>query len=137
MNNPATAASTPVTSPAAPAAAKQLRHLSYTHEAMIDLILAEPTVTTTELAALFCFSPNWVSRVLASDSFQARLGERKAALIDPSIRRRLDERFRAVAVQSTQLLQDRLDSEEGAGLALDALGVATTAMRAVRKSAGV
>jgi hypothetical protein len=100
---------------------------------MIDLILAEPSVKSGELAALFGYSAAWVSRILASDSFQARLAARKAALIDPSITRRLDERFRAIAVQSTEVLQQRLDAEEGAALALDALSVATSAMRAVRR----
>ena len=106
--------------------------LPYTHEAMIDLILAEPSVTSKELATLFGYSAAWVSRILASDSFQARLAARKAALIDPSITRRLDERFRAIAVQSTEVLQQRLDAEESASLAMDALAVATSAMRAVR-----
>ena len=109
--------------------------LPYTHEAMIDLILAEPSVTSKELAALFGYSSPWVSRILASDSFQARIAERKAALIDPSITRRIDERFRAIAVQSTEVLQQRLDAEEGAALALDALSVATSAMRAVGRAA--
>ena len=107
--------------------------LTYTHEAMIDLILAEPTVKPAELAALFNLSPNWISRILVADSFQARLAERKAALIDPSITRSLNDRFRALAVQSTQVLQERMESEEGAALALDALGVATTAMRVVAR----
>ena len=109
--------------------------ITYTHEAMIDLILAEPTVKPAELAALFGYSEGWISRILGSDSFQSRIAERKAALIDPSISRRLDERFRAIAVQSTQVLQERLDSEEGAALALDALAVATSAMRVARKPA--
>lgn len=116
------------------AAAVVAAPLSYTHEAMIDLILAEPTVKPSELALLFGYSAGWISRVISSDSFQARIAERKAALIDPSITRRIDQRFKALAVQSTQVLQERLDSEEGAALALDALAVATTAMRVVAKN---
>ena len=126
-----TAAPATTVAPATPAT--PATPLPYTHEAMIDLILAEPSVTSKELATLFGYSAAWVSRILASDSFQARLAARKAALIDPSITRRLDERFRAIAVQSTEVLQQRLDAEEGAALALDALAVATSAMRAVRR----
>jgi hypothetical protein len=114
-------------------AATKPGRLSYTHEAMIDLILAEPSVKPAELAEIFGYSAGWISRVVASDSFQSRIAERKAALIDPSIARRIDQRFRAIAVQSTQVLQERLDAEEGAALALDALAVATTAMRVVSK----
>lgn len=123
------ASSTDVTS-AKPASAVRL---TYTHEAMIDLILSEPTVKPAELAVLFGYSEGWISRILSSDSFQSRIAERKAALIDPSITRALSERFRAVAMQSTQVLQERMDAEEGAALALDALAVATSAMRATRK----
>lgn len=109
--------------------------LTYTHEAMIDLILREPSVRPGELATLFERSPGWISRILNSDSFQARLAERKSALVDPSITRALNNRFRSLAIQSTQVLQERLDAEEGASLALDALSVATSAMRVSSKAA--
>ena len=102
--------------------------LSYTHEAMVDLILQEPTVTTKELAEVFDLTPGWVSRVVASDSFQARIAERKAQLIDPVITHSLRERVQGVAVQSIAIIQEKLAAEESAAYALEALGVAAPAL---------
>lgn len=104
-----------------------LKRLNYTHEAMVDLILTEPTVTPGELAQIFNRSRGWISRILASDSFQARIAERKAQLIDPMVAATLDERLRGVAIQSIDLIQEKLTTEESAAYALEALGLATGA----------
>lgn len=103
---------------------KQLAKLSYTHDAMIDLIIAEPTVKPGELAQLFGYTPGWVSRILASDSFQARLAERKSALTDPLVAQSLNERLRGVAIQAVTIVSEKLAAEESASYALDALGLA-------------
>ena len=100
--------------------------MNYTHEAMVDLILQEPTVTTKELAAVFDLSEGWVSRVINSDSFQARIAERKAQLIDPHIKRALDDRVSSVAIKAITTIDEKLSTEEaGAQYALEALGIAT------------
>jgi len=110
-----------------------LKKLTYTHEAMIDLILQEPTVSYKELAEIFGFSEGWIQRVVGSDAFKARLSERKAALIDPVIARSLNERLRGVTVKAIDLISEKLASEEaGAAYALDALGIATSAISKVR-----
>lgn len=102
--------------------------LNYTHEAMIDLILQEPTVTTRELAEVFGLTPGWIARVISSDSFQARMAERKAQVIDPVIAHTLRERVQGVAAQSIAIIQEKLASEESASYALEALGVAAIAL---------
>jgi hypothetical protein len=99
--------------------------VSYTHDAMIDLIMQDPTVTTAELAQVFGYSPAWVSRILASDSFQSRLAQRKSALIDPIVARSLNDRLRAVAVRSMDVIEERLAAEPSAQYAIDALELAT------------
>jgi hypothetical protein len=113
-----------------------IKAVSYTHEAMIDLILTEPTVTAVELGQVFNYSAGWVSRVIASDAFQARLAERKAQLIDPMVAASLDERLRGVAIHSMSIIQDKLanSSEESAQFAMDALGLATVAMGQQKRS---
>lgn len=99
--------------------------LKYTHEAMIDLIIQDPTVTSGELAELFGFSSAWVARVLSSDSFQARLAERKSILVDPAISQTLNERLRTVAIKSLDVVSAKLDStEQSADYAIEALGLA-------------
>jgi len=123
--------STTVTAPKQPP--QRITTVGYTHEAMIDLIIAEPTVQTRELAEVFGYSPGWISRILASDAFQARLAERKSQLIDPVVAATLDERLRGVAIHSITLIQEKLTAEESASYAIDALGLATTAMGIARK----
>lgn len=103
--------------------------LSYTHDAMVDLIIQAPTVTHAELAELFGYSAGWIQRVCGSDAFQARLAERKAQLIDPHVARSLNERLRGVAIKAIDIIDGNLSKEEaGAGYALEALGVATSGM---------
>ena len=82
--------------------------VSYTHDAMIDMIVADPTVHQNDLARYFGFSPSWVSTVKNSDAFQARLAERRGELIDPVVVASIDERFRALADASLDLLLERV-----------------------------
>lgn len=109
------------------AVTKELK-LTYTHEGMIDFILQEPSVRICELAEIFDRSAGWVSRVLASDSFKARMAQRRKDLIDPIVAQSLNERLGAVVVQATELLNDKLDKEESGALAMDALAVASKMM---------
>jgi hypothetical protein len=102
--------------------------ITYTHDAMVDLILQEPTVTNKELGELFGYSPGWVARVIASDAFVSRIAERKAQLIDPQITQSLNERLRGVAIHAVDIISQKLDAEQSAGYAIDALGLATKAM---------
>lgn len=103
----------------------ELKKVGYSHDAMIDLIMQDPTVTSKELAALFNYSPAWVSRILASDSFQSRLAQRKSALMDPIIARSLNDRLRAVAIRSMDVIEERLAAEPSAAYAMEALELAT------------
>ena len=107
---------------------KQVAKLTYTHEAMVDLILQEPTVTPEELGELFGFSTNWVRSILKSDSFQVRLEDRRAALVDPTLQKVLNNRLREVAIKSVDILNQRLTANQSAELALEALGIASNAL---------
>ena len=102
--------------------------VTYTHDAMIDVILQEPTVTTKELSELFGYSPAWVSRILASDAFQARLADRKSALVDPVIAQSVNTRMKAVVIQATDIVREKLDAEASASYAIEALGLASKAL---------
>lgn len=106
----------------------KLVKVSYTHDAMIDLIIQEPTVRVGELAELFNYSPAWVSRILASDSFQARLAQRKSDLIDPLVAQSLNERMKGVAIHAVTIIGEKLEAEESASYAIDALGIAASAL---------
>lgn len=110
----------------------ELKKLSYTHDAMVDAILQEPTVTSAELAEIFGYSQAWVARILASDSFRARIAQRKSKLVDPIIARGLTERMRSVAIRSMEVIEEKLQQEPSAAYAMQALELATTGMSSIQ-----
>jgi hypothetical protein len=82
--------------------------LRYSHEAMVDCIVANPWVHQNQLATFFGKTPAWISTVMHSDAFQALLAERRETLIDPELRATIKERFQAVLHQSLRVLQEKL-----------------------------
>lgn len=107
----------------APVAAPTLK---YSHEAMIDLMLQEPTVTHAELATVFGYSTGWVSRVVISDAFRARMAQRRKELIDPIVAATLDHQVRSVTLQSLAVMEKKLEHEESPTFAVEVLGVVGT-----------
>ena len=89
--------------------ARGVQRVSYTHNAIIDALIADPCISQQELAARFGYTAGWVSQILASDAFQARLAERTGELVDPTIRASVEERFKATVLRSLEILQEKLD----------------------------
>lgn len=84
----------------------------YTPDAMVELIIAHPTWTTTQLCAHFGRGLSWFSSVLASDAFQIALEPRKLDIPDPYLTASMEERFRALALQSLGVLSTKLEGKE-------------------------
>lgn len=87
-----------------------IQKIGYTHDAMIDQIIAQPDISQNALGQLFGYTPGWVSIIKNSDAFQARLAERRAEIVDPSLVATVDERLRAVADASLERLLERVTS---------------------------
>lgn len=85
-----------------------ITRVRYTHDAMIDMIIANPSVLQKQLAQMFGFTEGWVSIVINSDAFKARLAQRKEELSDPTILLTLNERFNSIVVRSLNVLQEKL-----------------------------
>ena len=98
----ATAAATGLTSPTQ----------RYTPSAMVELMVAAPDLTHTQLAAAFGRTPSWLSNVLASDAFQQAVAPVRHLILDPSLTATMEERFRALAMRSADVLLLKLDSKE-------------------------
>lgn len=81
----------------------------YTHEAMVDLIIAEPWISQNDLAARFGYTASWICQIISSDAFQARLAERSRDLIDPTLRATVEERFKGLVLRSLEILSDKLN----------------------------
>lgn len=90
-------------------AAKGIGKVSYTHDAMIDLIIAQPWISQNQLAAHFGYSPAWISQVFASDAFKERLKERTKDLVDPTIRQSVEDNFQAMVLRSLDILKEKLN----------------------------
>lgn len=86
-----------------------IQKVRYTHDAMIDLIIANPAISQNELAYQFGYSAGWVSQVIASDAFQAKLLSRTQDLVDPTIRATVEDRFKALVLRSMDILRAKLN----------------------------
>lgn len=82
----------------------------YSHEAMVDLMVLNPQYTHAQFAAHFGRHPSWTSAVLASDAFQQALDLRRHEVLDPSLTATMEERFRALALRSVTVLQEKLNT---------------------------
>lgn len=90
----------------------EIATVKYHHDAMIDEIIAFPSISQGELAARFGFTQSWMSIIINSDAFQERLAERKAELIDPKIRASVEQRLEALAKRSLDKLLEKLDTSQ-------------------------
>lgn len=98
--------------------AKILKKVRYTHDAMIDQIIANPGVSEIELGELFGYSKQWVSRLMCSDAFQARLALRKEEIIDPKLTASVEERLRGAAMLSLEIITRNLETNQNFGNAM-------------------
>lgn len=102
--------------------------VSYTHDGMIDLILAHPEMSQGEIAKYFGYTEGWVSRVMGSDAFNARLATRKSEIIDPKILASMEEKIKGLAHQSLDVIQRKLEATQSPDLAIKALELTTKAL---------
>jgi len=96
----------PVESPVVPT----LQKVRYTHEALIDVIIANPAISQRELSKHFGFTEAWMSIIINSDAFQTRLAERKGQLVDPKILASIEDRLEALGKRSLDKLLERVDN---------------------------
>lgn len=103
--------------------------VSYTHDAMIDLILANPSINQNQIAKHFGYTPGWVSQVMSSDAFKNRLADRKNHLVDPLIAQELDAQLEGLARQAAANVRKRLEDNPNDGnFALRVLDMGTKAL---------
>ncbi len=93
--------------------------VSYTHDAMIDLIIACPSISNGQLAAHFGYTAAWCSMIKSSDAFKARLAARKSELVDPTITLTMEERIQGITERALEVMAEKLEAP--ASLVSDAL----------------
>lgn len=104
-----------------------IARVRYTHDAMIDLIVTNPAMSQKELAKHFGYTDAWISRIFASDAFQARLAARKEELVNPVITASVKERIEGLAMQSLEIISQKLEATQNPDLALKAFELSTKA----------
>lgn len=109
-------------------AANAITRVKFTHDAMIDYIIANPEVKQGHIAKVFGFTEAWISRIFCSDAFQARLAARKDELVNPVLVQGLEDRFKGLAMQSMEILEAKLEATKSPDLAIKALELSTKAL---------
>jgi len=115
----------------APNPPKGPKVLTNVHRAMVDTILARPSVTTAELGELFGFSTAWVGLCIQSVPFKRQLERRRAEVINPIIIASTEERLQAVINRSLDVIHEKLlknPDQVSDTLALRALEVSAKAL---------
>lgn len=87
----------------------ELVRLKYSHEAMIDQMIANPAIEVRELAIRFGVTEQWIYKVRASGMFKEKLAARTLELVDPILLATIEERFDAVVNRSWEVLQEKLN----------------------------
>ncbi len=88
-----------------------IRKINYSHDGMINLLIGNRGISQNAIAAHFGYSASWVSMVMSSDAFKARLAERAAEIEDPTLRASVQEHLSGVLHRSLLLLQEKLKVE--------------------------
>lgn len=109
---------------------------SYTHEAMIDLIVERPMVSQGDIAEHFGYTESHISLLLRSDAMRELLAKRKIDILGP-VFEEIQKRFEALAHRSIDILTEALDTKKNPEVALKALEITSRAMGYGAKQAGV
>lgn len=109
-------------------AADALKRVRFQHDAIIDMIIAEPGISQGALAAAFGFTEAWISRVINSDAFNVMLAQRKQELIDPTLIASVEERLREAATLSLDVVIKKLKAAPTLDQALKAVEVTSKAL---------
>lgn len=93
-----------------PVGARPPAKIRYTHDAMIDMIIANPRVSQNELGRQFGYTAAWVSTIMSSDAFKARLASRREQMVDPVIAFTMQEKLQGVLDRSLEVLGEKLSA---------------------------
>lgn len=109
----------------------QVKRVSVRHDAIMDYMLANPTVPLGAVAVEFCVSQAWLSVIIHSDTFQQQLSEKKSELFGAAVVP-VRQKLNGVASLALDKLADVL---ENASPVSDKTFIANTA-DAILKSCG-
>jgi hypothetical protein len=90
----------------------ELKSLSHTHQAIMDYLMANPTVALGDVAKEFGYTQPWLSQIIHSDAFQVMLKEKQGMAFHHTVMT-LKEKIHVVAHQTmdkmAELVKDTQD----------------------------
>lgn len=113
-----------------PVGARPPSRLNYSHDAFIDLILANPGISQNQIGAKLGYSASWVSTVMSTDTFKVALEKRRKEVVDPTLLATVQERFEGIVRRSLEVLEAKLQGDPAGiseNLALRSFEVASRA----------
>lgn len=90
-----------------------IQKLRYSHEAMIEMIVAEPSIKQNELARRFGKTASWISTIINSDAFQVKLHERMGEVWG-ELTVSMQDQMRGLMARSMEILREKLDHHSSA-----------------------
>lgn len=110
--------------PAPPAKARfELGDVSHTHEAIMNWMIAHPERPLRDCAAAFGYSQSWLSTLIHSNLFQARLREKQDQVFS-GIKEDLTTKLGALADIGVEKLQAKMETSEDPKFILETTKVA-------------
>lgn len=82
----------------------------FTLEALAEALVLDPRMSGRALSHMFGLTESWISIVRNSDAFRVILERRKGELVDPTLIATLDDRYRAMAARSVEVLFEKLSA---------------------------
>lgn len=101
--------------------------LNYSHQALVEQIIANPAATNQQLGDVFGRSAQWVILVKSSDMFKEVYAARAKELFDPLMTASIGDRLEMMTSRSLEILNEKLarpaaDVPDNLALAAAALG---------------
>lgn len=96
-----------------------VQKLSHTHEAVMDWLVLNPDRSLRECADHFGYTQPWLSTLIHSDIFQAKLAERRLE-VNARIAASIPEKLTAVADIALDKLAEKVSASEDPDFILDA-----------------
>jgi hypothetical protein len=86
-----------------------IKRIRYSHEAIIDLIIQNPFCDGLWLSLKTGYTRSWLSTIMATDMFQAKLAERREKIVDPTLRVSLEEQAKGIFARSMEVLREKFN----------------------------
>jgi hypothetical protein len=93
------------------------------HDAVIDFMLVNPMAKNRQIGEAFGYTAQYISRLICSDMFQAKLAERKEKFIDPVVSAGIEDRLTGLLAQSAEIIEAELEKTRSASLALSTMSI--------------